>query len=293
MKRVLIILIGLFMVVSAGADSWMRDAEPSILEVHYTRTEVTDTTKPADARYNASKEETMLRVGKNFSRYCSVPKFYRDSLVHFNRALYWEMERIAFESAKDPVERDMKTLERNGRYWDIIYKNYPAGKLTHNSYFDTTNWSYTEDWEKPEWEVTDESKEILGYECFKATTDYRGRKWTAWFTPDIPVQDGPWKLCGLPGLILEAYDASGGYHFLANGLKTQNIPDVGYLTDREQRGIRKVTRDEFFNKWWKFTHSNFAERMSAMFGKGPKPGEAPKKRVPRYDKEETNYPHDL
>ncbi|MDE5969330.1 MAG: GLPGLI family protein [Muribaculaceae bacterium] len=53
---------------------------------------------------------------------------------------------------------------------------------------------------KPEWEIADETRDILGYQCFKATTDYRGRQWTAWFTPKIPMQDGPWKFCGLPVL---------------------------------------------------------------------------------------------
>lgn len=276
--------------ITAGADGWVRDTEPAILEVHYTRTEVTDTTKRDTNFFN---EETMLRIGKGISRYCSVPKFYRDSLFHFNSALYWETERIAFENAKDPVERDMATLTRNGRYWDVIYKNYPVGKVTQTSYFDMTDWRYEEDWEKPEWEMTDETKEVLGYQCFKATADFRGRRWTAWFAPEIPIQDGPWKLCGLPGLILEAEDSGNVYHFVANGLKQNDIPDVGFLCYRERRGVRKVTRDKFFNSWWKFSNSNFAQKMSAMFGKVPKPGEAEEKHVPQYDAEETNYPHDL
>ncbi len=54
-----------------------------------------------------------------------------------------------------------------------------------------------------------------------------------------------------------------------------------------------MTRDKFFNSWWKFNNSNFAAKMSAMFGKGPKPGEVEEKHVPQYDAEETDYPHDL
>ena len=137
-------------------------------------------------------------------------------------------------NAKDPVERDMATLTRNGQYWDVIYKNYPAGKVTQTSYFDMTDWRYEEDWEKPEWEIIDETKEIMGFQCFKATADYRGRRWTAWFTPEIPVQDGPWKLCGLPGLILEAVDSGNVYHFVASGLKQNGIANVGFLCYREK-----------------------------------------------------------
>lgn len=200
------------------------------------------------------------------------------------------MEIASFE--KDPKAHGRTTLERSGRYGSFIYKNYPAGKVTETEYFEMQDWLYEEDWEKPEWEISDDTKEIMGYQCFKATADYRGRRWTAWFAPEIPVQDGPWKLCGLPGLILEAGDSHNEYHFVANALKQNGIADVGFLCYREKRGIRKVTRDKFFNSWWKYTNSNFGEKMAAMFGKGPKPG-VRKHKEPNQDKEETDYPHDL
>jgi GLPGLI family protein len=57
------------------------------------------------------------------------------------------------------------------------------------------------------WNISDESKTIGNYQCIKATTTYRGRDWTAWFTPEIAIPFGPWKLHGLPGLILEAVDS--------------------------------------------------------------------------------------
>lgn len=128
----------------AKADGWMRDAQPALIEVHYTRTEVTDTTRRSTDFY---KEETMLRIGRDMSRYCSVPKYYDDSLRHFNSALYWERERIAFENSRDqdPRVRDMEGLARRGRYSDCIYKNYPKGKITVTSYFDMEDWRYDED----------------------------------------------------------------------------------------------------------------------------------------------------
>ncbi|MDE5844991.1 MAG: GLPGLI family protein [Muribaculaceae bacterium] len=289
MKRILIYLFLTSVAIVANADNWVRDTEPAILEVHYTRTEVTDTTERETSFFN---EETMLRIGKGMSRYCSVQRFNRDSLMYCAPDLYWQMEKASFE--KDPKEHDRTSLERSGRYWCFIYKNYPEGKITETAYFDMEDWQYDEEWEKPEWEITDETKEIIGYQCFKAIADYRGRKWTAWFTPEIPIQDGPWKLCGLPGLILEAEDNHGEYHFLANGLKQNGITDVGFLCYREKRGVRKVSRDQFFNNWWRYKHSNFGAKMRAAFGVGPKPKpDDNKPKVLHHDKEETNYPHDL
>lgn len=43
----------------------------------------------------------------------------------------------------------------------------------------------------------------MGYSCQKATTTFRGREFNVYFAKDIPIADGPWKLNGLPGLILE------------------------------------------------------------------------------------------
>lgn len=288
--RVKTILLGFAMVstaLSAHATDWIRDAEPAILEVRYMRTEVTDTTQRDTQFFN---EETVLRIGKSMSRYYSLPRFNRDSLMYNNPALYWESERLSFE--KDPAEHDRTALTRNGRYWNVVYKNYPVGRITETAYFDMQDWRYDEDFEAPGWEITEESREVTGYECIKATADYRGRRWTAWFAPEIPVQDGPWKLCGLPGLILEAYDDNHDYHFVATGLRQAGLGDVGYLSYREKRGIKTVSRDEFFNAWWKYVNSNFGTKVSAMFGRGPQPGDY-KKPVPHHDREEITYPHDL
>ncbi|MDE5713803.1 MAG: GLPGLI family protein [Muribaculaceae bacterium] len=288
MKRILTYMLLASAAALMNAENWVRDTEPAILEVHYTRTEVTDTTKRETDYF---KEETMLRIGNGMSRYCSIPRFYRDSLMHNNPGLYFQMEAASFE--KDPKEHDRTALERSGRYGSFIYKNYPEGKVTETAYFEMQDWRYEEEWEKPEWEISDESKEIIGYQCFKATADYRGRRWTAWFTPEIPVQDGPWKLCGLPGLILEASDNHREFHFIANGLMQTSISEVGFLCYREKRGVRNVTRDKFFNSWWKYANSNFGAKMAAMFGgKDAQPKNTGKKEQHR-DKEETDYPHDL
>lgn len=64
-----------------------------------------------------------------------------------------------------------------------------------------------------EWTVEEGIDSLYGYPCMKATAQFRGRIWTAWFTTDIPIGLGPWKLAGLPGLILKAMDQTGAYCF--------------------------------------------------------------------------------
>ena len=60
---------------------------------------------------------------------------------------------------------------------------------------------------KPKWIIfKKESKKINNFQCYKATTIFRGSKITAYYTPEIPIGSGPFKLKGLPGLILEAYN---------------------------------------------------------------------------------------
>ncbi|QKG80143.1 GLPGLI family protein [Tenuifilum thalassicum] len=59
---------------------------------------------------------------------------------------------------------------------------------------------------KISWKIEHDTKIIGRFKCQKATCTFRGREYSVWFTPDIPVSFGPWKLSGLPGLILEAAD---------------------------------------------------------------------------------------
>ena len=100
-----------------------------------------------------------------------------------------------------------------------IYKNYPDGRITVTDGLILQDYRYVDSLHTQIWTMGDSTREVLGYTCQQATADFRGRHWTAWFATDIPVSDGPWKLGGLPGLILEAYDKGHQYTFTAVGLE--------------------------------------------------------------------------
>ena len=88
-----------------------------------------------------------------------------------------------------------------------------------------------------------------------ATSDFRGRHWTAWFATDIPVSDGPWKLGGLPGLILEAYDKGHQYTFTAVGLERVAEEPIVFTPSGEKNGYRTVDRHAFLKaKMFDLTH---------------------------------------
>lgn len=104
-----------------------------------------------------------------------------------------------------------------------VFKSNVANEYRVYDYVGMTGrYWYSEPLDEIAWNVTDSTKEVLGYECVMATADYHGRRWTVWFAPEIPVQDGPWKLHGLPGLILEASEPSGQHHFVADGMESCN-----------------------------------------------------------------------
>ena len=88
-----------------------------------------------------------------------------------------------------------------------------------------------------------------------ATADFRGRRWTAWFATDIPVSDGPWKLSGLPGLILEAYDKGHQYTFTAVGLERVAEEPIVFTPCGGKNGYRTVDRRAFLKaKMFDLTH---------------------------------------
>ena len=72
------------------------------------------------------------------------------------------------------------------------------------------------------WTLIDEQKTILGYQCFKAETTFRGRKFEVFYTPEIAISHGPLKLNGLPGIILEVYskDEVAMLHLVAKNINT-------------------------------------------------------------------------
>lgn len=157
------------------------------LRVNYITDFAIDTA--ADLRI---RETSTLEIGKRLSKFYHHQYFLTDSLLK-HRSDANKATGLLYENVSYPLS-----------ILEAIYMNYPEGKLTCTGKVLTQDFMYKEDMPEMEWNLTDSTKSILGMTCYMATCSFRGRDYTVWFTPDIPVMAGPWKFSGLPGLILEA-----------------------------------------------------------------------------------------
>ena len=114
-----------------------------------------------------------------------------------------------------------------------IFKGYPSSKELTSSYrlFAGAGYGrYTEPRPNFGWEILPETKNILGYKCQKAKGKFRGREYIAWFSSDIPRSDGPWKFCGLPGLILAVQDTKGDFVFTCTAIENKKSTTIRFWT---------------------------------------------------------------
>ena len=270
-------LFWLLFVTSNMSAQIIEDKEPAILEVHYMKTSVTDTLE------NRSYSDPMtLRIGKTSAMFYPTKKMWADSLLRTNFALHEKLYR----EMNPPGQAEYKSL--GGLEREYLFRNINEGETMVCRIIAGEYYSYTEPTEMPVWQIQSETKEVMGYSCQLATCDFRGRQWYAWFSPDIPVNEGPWKLFGLPGLVLEAWDSKKHYAYRAVGLYTQNLQLVGIRLYIRHQPYRLKSRQEFLQKMYKeYILGHFAASMSALYGNGSQ-GDTSRA---QYDYQERDYQH--
>lgn len=195
--------------------------EPAIMECQYDHIIVQDTLN----RSHVMKDRMILRIGKNVSQFYSWYTLQGDSMWTDPRGRKIAAERI-FEALRTQNHENI-IGERTDGY---IYHSYPQKGITttytsqggEDMRTPVTFLYFSEETPRQEWKIQDSVKQVLRYTCQLATAQFRGRLWYAWFTPDIPIDNGPWKLSGLPGLIVEAYDSQNYYYYTLTGIQTKN-----------------------------------------------------------------------
>lgn len=87
------------------------------------------------------------------------------------------------------------------------------------------------------WDISHtDTKEIGGFICKKATTNFRGTDIEAWYTEEISIAFGPGKFKGLPGLILELYsvnDPSSNDYWIAKKVVFPYTEEINFNYDQD------------------------------------------------------------
>lgn len=174
----------------------------------YKYSYIQDTSNPTITTEN----RMILEIGDSLS------KFYDYKYYLFDSTMVAEYSTTKFEDNK----KDYPQIIRNGIKLQT-YKNYPEGKITVVDRIPFDNYKYEEPLTYPKWKLENEKKIFCGYSCLKAITSFRGRNYTAWYAPEIPISDGPWKFGGLPGLILKIEDDKKHHIFEMVGLERPKV----------------------------------------------------------------------
>ena len=106
-----------------------------------------------------------------------------------------------------------------------------------------------------DWQLQDGDSIVCGYPCHKAITTFRGRTWTVWYTLDLPYSDGPWKFCGLPGLVLYAYDSEDKFRFNCIGIEKgdgheikMKMPKSGFIETFMPERVAEIMMLEYWDR---------------------------------------------
>ena len=187
-------------------------------------------------KIDSLKTEWMyLDINKTGSKYYSKSAFESDSIIN--------------ESIKKQMASGMKSISvsRNRQGGEVSYeveKTYPDYKISLITNIGNDTYKVSED--RPiNCTISTEKKKIGEFQTQKATTHFAGRNWIAWFTADVPIQDGPYKFSGLPGLIVEIADEKNSHKIELKGLKkiTETVQEEANTQGKDIPFLKKKPID--------------------------------------------------
>ena len=199
--------------------------------------------------------------------------------------LIFNNKESSYVTKKDSLDRvantEQKTLYTNGESGGIIQSGgLPTCKNGYQVYTSLEKDSVWSSFQRGEfvfvkekkviidWKLSDETKKIGRFECKKASAFFRGRQYIAWYAPEIPLPFGPWKLQGLPGLILEAYIPSKEIYFYMRKIEypTENkFPLQQVIKDKDNKWL---TYTEYLKKADELLIATYEKMVLLGFGKG-------------------------
>ena len=206
------------------------------------------------------QEIYIVQIGDNVTKGFTYQKFYLDSLRSANPTLYRNLFNASVKESIEAMRRtgDVTHASNNsfsyGGFVADLYKDYKKQEIRVVDILSTQSIVYKDELKPQDWEILEDTLTILGYQCQKAKCHYRGRDWEAWFTPEVPLSEGPWKFYGLPGLITKLHDTKKHYSFELIGFQEVNEK----MDTKIPKDVQKMDRLEFI----KITKSGKAELMN-------------------------------
>ena len=179
---------------------------------------------PDSTNVDDVKTEMMfLDTTKDGSKYYSYTVFNSDSIMKV------DLEKQLAATGSINVKSDMQ--KGSVRY--SVTKTYPDYKINLHRRLGMDAYNISDD-RKINWKILSEKEKIGEWNAQKAEADFAGRHWIAWFSTEIPIQDGPYKFRGLPGLIVKIEDKTGSHKMELKGIKniTGNV-DINVFEVKE------------------------------------------------------------
>ncbi|MCU0333734.1 MAG: GLPGLI family protein [Chitinophagaceae bacterium] len=185
--------------------------EPIQYAIKYKFVHIDDTTKPT----MPVRSSMLLRVSKSISRYGTI----KEAADFDNARSSQNNLSAAATDAQSVVGQPLAIVPINPLENETIYQLISKKMLVKLAIIFAQEYIVEQPAPVFNWRILPEQKKIGNYVCQKAAGTFAGRNYTAWFAPALPFSVGPWKLGGLPGLILEAADQKNQVQFLFDGFQ--------------------------------------------------------------------------
>lgn len=105
---------------------------------------------------------------------------------------------------------------KNPKFTDMsLFKNYSENLIVYTDKILGEKFLVKDSLNSIEWQLSNNTLEILNLTCKSAVTLFRGREYKAYYTDRIMIPEGPWKFYGLPGLILKIESLDSEYVYEA------------------------------------------------------------------------------
>ena len=235
MRNYLILASVLFYNVSTAqwANLKYTKIEPATLVATYSLSFQPDSTNPSEIR----KSTLLLLIGSKVSEFINKVEYMNDTAIR------------RFTTDEQVINYLTSPQANHPNFIYRIYKNYPKGKLTFTDHIPSDTYRYEEPLDIFNWQLTGDTATVCGYKSQKATCDFGGRSWVAWFAPELPYSDGPYKFNGLPGLIVKISDTRNHYVFEMTEIQK---PGAEVMIDIEDKNYIVTTKQGFFRAFDSF-----------------------------------------